>query len=301
MNLLLISLIIIILIFIIVIIIVILKNKNENEVQSNITSNIKTQSIEKSKNTETRELTITKSSNSESTPPEEIEKEPEEPIPKELSQAEILKAEIMKEVLQEQQADFDKELENQLNLKIFDIPQIQDYFNFISNSKASSQINKFTLITKDNIKPFKIIIPSYNPTNGAHFIYTNIFFILENQFSTFIDELHKVLEDFNLVDDFVFEDDYVLSKTYTNTSTPSYRFNQINKNINFKTIFFINTKEMKENTKIYTYQSNKKDIEEIEDKVKEDGTTQINIPGFNINGYCVESDEFDKYVELILN
>lgn len=301
---------VIIIIIIVIIVVVILNNKKqelENQELKNQKSETKLASKLESKtiNTSNQEMNIKINPNSNSVKPEEIVSENIN-APKELSQAELLKAEIMKEVLQDQKADFDKTLEDELNMDNYFNDKINNYFNTCELSDEL-QNEKYTLITSNNIVLFKFIIPSYNPTNGAHFIYSITYWILKDKYDEFDKALNEVLKDIKLSND-VIEDSYsneinrghILFKTYTNTSTPSYQYERINKNLKkkFDIVYFINEDDISKIqlqksdedlcVNIYTYQGN---IHEFAEKLNNDYKSgkikKINVKPLNVEAYGI--------------
>ena len=310
---------IIIIIIIVIIVVVILKYKNQeltnqesesaNTSKSESETKLTLKSESESTNTSNQEIKTKINPNSNSVKPEEIVSENIN-APKELSQAELLKAEIMKEVLQDQKADFDKTLEDELNMDNYFNDKINNYFNTCELSDEL-QNEKYTLITSNNIVLFKFIIPSYNPTNGAHFIYSITYWILKDKYDEFDRALNEVLKDIKLNND-VIEDGYrsyknneinkghILFKTYTNTSTPSYQYERINKNLKkkFDIVYFINEDDISKIqlqksdedlcVNIYTYQG---DIHEFAEKLDKDYKSgkikKINVKPLNVEAYGI--------------
>jgi len=240
----------------------------------------------------------------------------EEIAPKELSQAEILKAQIMEEVLQEQKDNFNKELEEYKYIPYGIIDKditgnITKYYNIVNNNdnnfKPDDKISQFKLFKYTNSQIFRIIIPAYNPTNGSYFIYHNVLFISLDNLELFIKCLKEQLdnmgiEGYAITNDGEIKEGYLLFPTYTNTSTPSYQYNKLMKNIQYKMIFITNTKEINDSTLIYMCQDENSKIKNIIDKLKNDNPPKINIAGFNIESYYINTDnydEFKKYIELL--
>lgn len=309
----------IIITIIIVIIVIIILNKNKNKDNSSTSeTNQQTQLYEDKSKSETIELSTktNSNSNSNSIKPEDIVSENIN-APKELSQAELLKAEIMKEVLQDQKADFDKSLENEMNFSNYITNDINKYFDKWGTPRDTSFktiINgKYELITFNNIMPFKFIIPSYNPTNGAHFIYCMTYWILKDKYSEFEKVLNEVLEEIKLTNDvieIVLDDNseinagYILFKTYTNTSTPSYQYERINKNLKkkFDILYLVDKNFMDDDQlpaddnslrNVYTYQGNINDYIIKFEKAK---IKKVNIKLFNVDGYEVDLYEIDDLI-----
>ena len=262
-------------------------NVNQN-VNSSQNANVN-QNVNSSQNANVNQNVNTESGSKSNITPEDIIPDEME-APKELSQAEILKAEIMKEVLQDQKTDFDNSLSNELNMDlIINNEELNDYFD---KHKENQNLNKFTLIVKDNIIPFKFIAPAYNPTNGAHFIYCVTYWILKDKLNEFEKILNDTLNEINLSDHVIKinESDvgvYLLLKTYTNTSTPSYQVERILKNIKpkYDIIYAVN-----ENEDVYTYQGDiAKDVKKFE-KIK-----KSNVKAFNIDAYKCSNDEIMKF------
>ena len=230
--------------------------------------------------------------------PEEQIEEPEIKEPEELTQAEILKAQIMEEVLTEQKKDFDETLNNELITTPFDNEDVKTYFD---NTSGDESIQNFKLITIDNIIVFKLIIPAYNPTNGAHFIYAGNYWILKDNYNDFRQILDSILQEIKLNDHVIKtgsirddKTDYMLFKTYTNTSTPTYQLKRINKNLDkqFNTIYIVN-----EDAKIYTYQGNvSKYIDILNSDVKNGKIETTNLKGFNISAYEIKNDKINDYI-----
>jgi len=315
---------VIVIIIIVIIVVVILKYKNQESTtnSSNLNSNSnstnkksestnqKPKSESETKLTPKSESESSNSSNKESTnsvKPNEIVSQNID-APKELSQAELLKAEIMKEVLQDQQADFDKTLEDELNTDNYITDKIDDYFN-CEKSNPNLKNEKYVLITRDNIIPFKFIIPAYNPTNGGHFIYSITYWILKDKFDEFHKSLIEVLENIKLNND-VIEDsysadsaddikaEYILFKTYTNTSTPSYQYGRIDENLKkkFNTIYFVDKNDISKINlqksdetlciNIYTYQGNVNEFaKKLETDYRYGKIKKVVVKPFNVEAY----------------
>ena len=223
----------------------------------------------------------------------------------------------MEEVLQEQKNNFNKELEEYKYIPYGIINKditgnITKYYNIVNNNndnnfKPDDKISQFKLFKYTNSQIFRIIIPAYNPTNGSYFIYHNVLFISLDNLELFIKYLKEQLdnmgiEGYTITNDTKMKEGYLLFPTYTNTSTPSYQYNKLMKNIQYKMIFITNTKEINDSTLIYMCQDENSKIKNIIDKLKNDNPPKINIAGFNIESYYINTDnydEFKKYIELL--
>jgi hypothetical protein len=284
------------------------KSTNKESAKSESETKLTSKSESESTNASNQEIKTSSNSNSDSIKPEEIVSQ-DINAPKELSQAELKRAEIMKEILQDQQTDFDKTLENELNINNYITDKINDYFNCELSNESNLKNEKYILITRDNIIPFKFIIPAYNPTNGGHFIYSITYWILRDKFDEFHKSLLEVLEDIKLNNDVIedsystdsaddFNAGYILFKTYTNTSTPSYQYERINGNLKkkFDTIYFVNKSDISKIElqkadetlciNIYTYQGNVNEFaKKLDTDYKLSKIKKVVVKPFNVEAY----------------